>query len=194
MLPQSLFRMSVPNYVLPIQHRRSLSQMLTNEGDRVGELSFQQPVMLVFLRHFGCTFCREALADLSKERSYLEGNMGMKLVLIHMADNALAERYFQRYDLNGVAHISDPDCLFYTAFGLTKGNFQQLFGLRSWVRGFEAGILEGHGVGNRPLGDGFQMPGIFVLREGEVREAFIHKLASDRPNYVQLAECCRLPV
>ena len=182
------------DYTPPIRYRRVLSRMVTNEGTSVAELSFGQPVMVVFLRHFGCTFCREALSDLAKQRPHIEAETGIKLVLVHMADRALAERYFQRYDLEGVAHISDPGCEFYTAFGLTKGNFQQLFGLRSWVRGFEAGILDGHGVGSRQLGDGFQMPGIFVLFEGEVREAFVHKLASDRPDYSQLAECCRLPL
>jgi hypothetical protein len=42
------------------------------------------------------------------------------------------------------------------------------------------------------LGDGFQMPGVFVIREGEVREHFIHRLASDRPDYAKLVECCSL--
>ena len=167
-----------------------LGEMVTNEGQTIQEISDEQPVLLVFLRHFGCTFCREALADISKERSKIEG-MGSKLVFVHMTDNATAERYFNRYDLENAVHISDPDKVFYRHFGLLKGNFNQLFGLQSWIRGFSAGIVDGHGVGPQ-LGDGFQMPGVFVIYQGDIKESFIHKLASDRPDYVELAKCCQL--
>ena len=166
--------------------------MLTNTGESVGALSRKQPVMLVFLRHFGCTFCREALADIAGRRADIEAG-GTQLIFVHMSPPDVAERYFQRYDLPGVRHVSDPDCRFYREYGLVKGNFRQLFGLQSWIRGFNAGVVQGHGVGTQQLGDGFQMPGIFVVQAGEVRESYIHKLASDRPDYEGLARCCALP-
>jgi peroxiredoxin len=165
-------------------------EMLTNEGKSLQELSKEQPVLLVFLRHFGCTFCREALADISKERKNIE-EMGAKIVFVHMTDNTIADRYFNRYDLEGATHISDPDKRFYQGFGLIRGNFNQLFGLQSWIRGFSAGVIEGHGVGPQ-LGDGFQMPGVFVIYNNEVQGSFIHKLASDRPDYLKLAKCCEI--
>ena len=40
----------------------------TDQGSTVETLSRQRPVLLVFLRHAGCTFCREALADLAAQR------------------------------------------------------------------------------------------------------------------------------
>lgn len=165
-----------------------LKEMITSEGADLNDLSFRQPVLLVFLRHFGCTFCREALADIAQYRERIE-TTGAKIVFVHMTENEVAERYFNRYELPGIAHISDPECRFYTAFGLVKGNVTQLFGLQSWIRGFQAGIMEGHGIGPM-LGDGFQMPGVFVIQEGKVKESFIHKLASDRPDYLELARCC----
>jgi len=165
-----------------------LSRMVLNTGETLSDFSRQQPVLLIFLRHFGCTFCREALADLSKQRETIE-NQGFSIVLVHMATNDIAERYFSRYELDGALHISDPDCKYYAAFGLVKGNFTQLFGLSTWIRGFSAGVVAGHGLGPQ-LGDGFQMPGVFVIREGEVKESFIHKLASDRPDYIDLVKCC----
>ena len=169
-----------------------LAQMQTNTGQTIATMSEKRPVMLVFLRHFGCTFCREALADIAARQAEIEA-AGTQLVFVHMSPNEVAERYFQRYDLAGAVHISDPDCRYYRAFGLLKGNFRQLFGLQSWIRGFNAGVVNGHGVGTRQLGDGFQMPGIFVIQGGEVRESFVHKLASDRPDYEGLARCCALP-
>ncbi|MEM9884313.1 MAG: SelL-related redox protein [Bacteroidota bacterium] len=165
-------------------------RMHTQNRESVGDLSKRQPVLLVFLRHFGCTFCREALADIAERRLSVESS-GIKIVFVHMSENKLAERYFNRYDLAGIDHVSDPSCLYYAAFGLTKGNFTQLFGLKSWVRGFQAGVLNGHLVGAQ-LGDGFQMPGVFVISNGQVQNSFIHKIASDRPDYESLVECCVL--
>ena len=168
-----------------------LKKMTTNAGNSLEKLSNQRPVLLVFLRHFGCTFCREAMAELAERRAGIEAQ-GTHLIFVHMAENEIAERYFNRYNLSGVEHISDPKCTYYTGFGLTKGSFNQLFGLQSFMRGFTAGVVKGHGIGAQ-LGDGFQMPGVFVLRDGQVRESFIHKLSSDRPNYEELAKCCAVP-
>lgn len=169
-----------------------MGRMVTNEGMSVLGLSTQQPVMLTFLRHFGCTFCREALADIAKKRASIE-SMGTRIVFVHMTDTETAERFFNRFHLEGAVHVSDPECHYYAAFGLTKGNFTQLFGLQSWIRGFQSGVLQGHGVGPQ-IGDGFQMPGVFIIHDGEIRDAFIHKLASDRPDYESLVKnCCELP-
>jgi peroxiredoxin len=165
-----------------------MQEMTANTGESLTAISQQQPVMLVFLRHFGCTFCREALADISKKRSDIE-SQGTCIVFVHMSENEIAEEYFQKYNLPNAIHISDPTCRYYAAFGLSKGTFTQLFGLSTWVRGFSAGVVAGHGIGPQ-LGDGFQMPGIFIIAEGQVREQFIHKLASDRPDYQELVKCC----
>ncbi len=167
-----------------------LQMMQTNEGKSLYELSFDKPVLLVFLRHFGCTFCREALSDIAEQWEEIE-KAGSRLVFVHMTSDEVAERYFNRYKLEGVPHISDPDCKFYASFGLVKGNFTQLFGLQSWIRGFSAGVVSGHGVGPQ-LGDGFQMPGAFVIQDGQIKNSFIHKLASDRPDYIDLVKCCEV--
>lgn len=165
-----------------------LDQMITNTGLTLRETAAEHPVLLVFLRHFGCVFCREALSDIAKQRSEIEST-GTVIVFVHMTDHDIAERYFARYELHNVLHISDPECDFYRAFGLVKGNFNQLFGLHSWIRGFSAGVVAGHGAGPQ-LGDGFQMPGVFVVQNGEIRESFIHRLSSDRPDYEELLKCC----
>lgn len=169
-----------------------MAQMLTNEGTSVLEVSQQQPVMLIFLRHFGCMFCREALSDIAKKRALIE-EMGTKIIFVHLSDDATAEKFFKKYKLLPATYIGDPECRYYAAFGLTKGNFTQLFGLRSWVRGFQTVIVKQHGMAP-PIGDGFQMPGVFIIQDGDIQEAFIHKLSSDRPDYEKLVRnCCALP-
>lgn len=176
----------------PRIHKDVLAQMLTNEGTHLLAESQGKPVMLVFLRHFGCMFCREALSDISKRRSAIE-EMGTKIIFVHLSDEETAKIFFKKYKLNSVPRISDPDCRYYAEFGLTKGNFTQLFGLRAWMRGFQTAIVKQHGMAP-PIGDGFQMPGVFIIQDGEIQEAFIHKLSSDRPDYEKLVRnCCTIP-
>jgi peroxiredoxin len=167
-----------------------LSMMTTQNNSSVLSLSNQKPIMLVFLRHFGCQFCREAMDDLSKLRPQLSAQ-NTELVFVHMAENDVAEDYFRKFNLSGVHHVCDPNCRFYTAFGLVKGSFTQLFGLQSWIRGFSVQGKYGTEVGKH-LGDSFQMPGAFMLFEGEIRDSYIHKKASDRPDYYRMVNSCSL--
>ena len=37
------------------------------------------------------------------------------------------------------------------------------------------------------VGDGFQMPGVLLLKDGTIQRAFRHKTAADRPDYCELA-------
>ena len=170
-----------------------LEEMTTSRGDRLGKLTQEQAVMLVFLRHFGCVFCKEALADLAEQKEKI-AEKGVLMVFVHMSEDVVAEKYFREYNLEGVRHISDPEFRYYTAFGITKGGFSQLYSLRSWMRGFAA-KQEGHKLElSKALGDSTQMPGIFILKDREIRNKFIHKYASDRPDYNKLIENVVKPV
>lgn len=162
--------------------------MMTNKGESVIGLSQSQPVMLVFLRHFGCIFCREALKELSSKKNKLLKN-GVKPVFIHMSDPEIAYAYAQKYKLESESFVSDPSCHYYEHFGLVKGNFKQLFGLKNWIGGFEA-TMKGSMIGIKQIGDGFQMPGIFLLEDGKVVDQYIHRFAADKPDYDSLINCC----
>jgi len=163
----------------------ALAAAVTSTGQTIAQLSESKPVLLIFLRHFGCTFCREAMADVASQRSAIEAH-DVQIVLVHMADAPLAEAYLRKYNLTGIAHLCDPSQNLYKAMGLRRGTLGQLFGLKSWLRGFTAGILSGHLVG-KLAGDGFQMPGVFLISRGVVIKTFRHASAADRPDYAQLA-------
>lgn len=168
----------------------AVSEIITNTGKNIEEISKNQTVLLVFLRHFGCQFCRSGLDDLSKIRTRIE-ETGTELIFVHMATHEVAEAYFQKFNLSGVQHVSDPDCILYVDFGLVKGSTTQLFGLQSWYRGFTLGAKYGSEVGQH-LGDNFQMPGVFVIYNGFIKNSFIHKNVSERPDYFQLIACCTM--
>jgi peroxiredoxin len=165
-----------------------IQNVFTNTHESLEDLSFSKPVMLVFLRHFGCIFCREALDDIS-DKQYKIKDKNIDLVFVHMSANDIAEKFLSEYNFKDVKHISDPNCQLYAQFGLTKGNFGQLFGLSVWIRGFEL-KKKGIGYSKDQIGDSFQMPGIFVLKEGKIVNSYIHKTISDKPDYDTMIEAC----
>ncbi len=154
-------------------------------GASLMEMSREAPVLVVFVRHFGCTFCREALSDLSVQREAI-ARTGTQLVVVHMAEEDQASEFFEKYDLEDLPRISDPNRTLYRAFGLARGSLSALFGPKVWIRGIEAGIIKQHGIGPQ-AGDGFQLPGVFLIFHGEVLRTFRHQSAADRPDYVSLA-------
>ncbi len=160
-----------------------LSGALTSTGISLAELSRQQPILVVFLRHAGCTFCREALADLAAQRAAIEIT-GTKLALVHMGTAESFAAFSGGYGLSDVPAVSDPDRRLYRGLGLRRGRLSQLLGWSVWRRGASA-FFSGHRVG-RLEGDGTQMPGVFLLRDGRVAGRFMHSTAAERPDYVAL--------
>lgn len=170
------------SYTEPLS--KTLSRFRTQKGKNLLQLSNKQPVLVIFLRHFGCTFCREALADIKRKQDSIEGG-GTRLVFVHLAMEEQAQAYFEKVGLEDEHRISDPNGIMYNAFGLERAAFVQVLGWRSIKRRLQA-ILNGHGMG--PLvGDGFRMPGIFLINRAEIIKSYRHEDASDRPDYVSLA-------
>ena len=51
---------------------RSFGRRRTETGRTLLELLDESPLLLIFLRHFGCTFCRQTLDDVSRIRALVE--------------------------------------------------------------------------------------------------------------------------
>jgi len=161
----------------------AIERPATASGASLATLSADQPVLLVFLRHLGCTFCREAMADLAARRAAIE-SAGAKIAIVHQSSEADGRAFAARYGLDDAIQISDPSRVLYSAFELSRGRFSQLFGFRVWLRGIAA-LARGHGIGALK-GDVLQMPGAFVIHRGAVVRAFRHDSAADRPDYCEL--------
>ena len=160
----------------------------TQAGMSLAELSRAGPVLLLLLRHSGCVFCREALADAAAALPKIEA-AGARLVLVHQGTDDELRPLLERYRLERIDRVSDPTKEVYRGLEVPRGSFGQLFGPAVWGRGLAA-VLQGHGIG--PLvGDGFQMPGAFLIRDGRVVAAYRHAHAADRPDYGDLA--CGVP-
>ncbi len=166
---------------------QSLQQFSDQHGVTLAQRSDQQPIMLVFLRHLGCTFCMETLQDLRAQRSRIEAQE-VQPVLVHMSDDASARKRFAHYGLDDLPRVSDPGQKLYRAFGLTRGSLMQLMGPRVWLQGLRA-MFRGNTVG-KLQGDGFQMPGVFIVHKGKLIQSFRHAHAGDRPGYESMACAC----
>jgi peroxiredoxin len=153
----------------------------TNGGISLKDLSIENPVMLVFLRHTGCMFCRETLGDIAVQRRQIEAT-GTKVVLVHMGREPQSAKLFEKYGIGDMPRVSDPNRALYRAFGLGRGSAMQLFGPGVWLRAFVAAVINGHGTGSA-VGDVFQMPGVFLVYHGHVVRSFIHHSVADRPDY-----------
>lgn len=158
----------------------------TNRGQTLQEMSQIRPLLLVFLRHRGCPFCRETLADLKKQRHEIE-RTGFQIVLVQMDPDQAAHEFLYKYGLSDLPRISDEKKTLYRAFGLRRGELWNLVGPPVWWRGIKAIVLEANGIGLL-YSDPFQMPGVFAVYQGQVVRSFMHRRASDRPDFVKFVK------
>lgn len=178
--------MDAPNQVRDLAAgAKVLEDAVTSSGQRLLDLSAASPVLLVFSRHAGCTFCREGLAELARHRAAIESS-GVRIVVVHMGG---MDPLFAKFGLTGIERILDSTRQLYGTFGLKRGSWRQLFGWTVLKRGFFGGALMRYGIG-RVQGDSTQMPGWFLIQRGAIVRRFRHRSVADRPDYGVL--CTRL--
>lgn len=163
------------------QDQYPLELFETVNGENIAELSNKNPIMLIFLRHFGCPFCKDSMLRLNKYKFQLS-EKGIKIVVVYMVDEATAQPYLQQYELDDVLQVSDPEEIFYKSFKLKRGSFTQLFGLKVWLRWIELGVSKKL-FNTKPEGNVSQMPGIFLLKDGKIVEQFNYNSIADIPDY-----------
>jgi len=165
-------------------------QLATQRGQTLAELSNERPTIVIFLRHFGCTFCRETLADIARCYDAIKAS-NTQVCFVHMSDKKRASEVLSEYGLTDAHSISDPQRILYRVFGLRTGGFFELFGPKVFLRAVVA-FVAGTGVGKLE-GDGLQMPGAFLLHYGEIKKEDRHQSAADRVNLSKLGCVCGTP-
>jgi thiol-disulfide isomerase/thioredoxin len=164
----------------------ALASIRTESGVSLLELARASPVLLVFLRHFGCSFCRKAISDVAE----LQGELckrGVRPVFVHLGPPDLAKVYFEYYGLSDVERVNDPEAAVYRlpVFALGRKNpFLQAMNPVVWM-GWLKGAIFKHGIG-KIEGDGHQMPGIFFLKGAKIVRHFKYRTIADEPDYLKL--------
>ena len=158
----------------------------TESGCTLLDLVDERPVLLVFLRHFGCTFCRQAIDDVAQVRGKL-AERGVQVAFVHLGSPERAKPYFDYYKLSDVERVSDPDGALYRnpVFALARVNLLHMIRPAVWI-GWLRGAVFKYKIGLLKE-DIQQMPGVFFLKDREIATVFRHRTIADRPNYLGLA-------
>ena len=155
------------------------------DGQNLFDLSFKSQLLLVCVRHFGCTYCRETLADLSKQTEQIR-RAGLIPVVIHMGSTEQGNSMMRRYGLEGVCQISDPDRRLFRTLELPFGTLGQLVGIKTFWRALVEGVVFKFGFGSF-VGNGLQLSGAFIVKNGHVERAIRHESPAERTDFAELS-------
>ncbi|MGB6221411.1 hypothetical protein [Haloferula sp.] len=172
-----------PSREAPLTLEEAAKEYHLSSGETLEAAGKDQTLAMVFLRHFGCTFTRQILRELQSLKDEADRH-GARLVLVHMLEEGDESAYLE--PRKGIARIADPMCELYRAFGLGKGGFLELFGPHVIFR-MSVALIRGCGVGHL-AGDGLQMPGAFLYRDGKIISAQRAQTQADLPDLPRLFE------
>jgi hypothetical protein len=142
-----------------------------------------RPTLVVLLRSFGCTFCREAMADVAAAKHAIH-DAGANIAFVHGASSIEAAPWFTKYGLDDVMAISDPELAHYKAFGLSQLPVTSLVDPKAWARGAVCALS--HGFGSQSFEMMKQLPGVFLVQQDRVLSEYRHRSPADRPDYLAL--------
>lgn len=135
------------------------------------------PTVLVFLRHYGCLFYRQLVDDfaaaVAADPAYPD------VVFVYQGTVEQGPMFFGSL-FPGARALADPEGRLYAAFGVERGGFREMFGLRSWRCGLQA-ARQGHFI-NRKVGDPWTLPTVLVVRDGAVVWTHRGEHAGDHPD------------
>lgn len=174
----------------PPEHAHGLAEIvLADERGlpvRLGDLWREQPAVLVFLRHYGCVFCRDHAVKFHRARGEFEA-AGARLVAIGQGTPAQAAR-FRADQCVDLLLLSDPDRRSYAAAGAKVATLPELLGPRIIARGLARTIASRIPQGSIVVHQGkivdhpAQLGGVVVVApDGSVRYAHMSEDASDNP-------------
>lgn len=152
-------------------------------GSPLRQLDAGRPTLVVLLRSFGCTFCREAMSDVAAAKRAIR-DAGAEVAFIHGASEAEAAPWFDKYGLGDVMRVSDPELAHYKAFGLGRTTAGALVDPKVWVRG--AACALSHGFGMQTPAMMVQLPGVFLVQRDRILAEYRHRTGADRPDYLAL--------
>jgi peroxiredoxin len=136
------------------------------------------PLVIAFMRHFGCAFCREHLIRIGRTYDELRSAGGDAVAIFQYR----AEPTHSFCKSRGIPFdcFGDPTRKGYKAVGLELGKRNEYMGLRiyrHWFRAAKVGAFVG-----KPEGDIAQRPATFVVdRAGTVALAHYNVSSPDNP-------------
>lgn len=149
--------------------------------DQLGDAT----TLLVFLRHFGCVFCRETVAELRRASEAAD----FPPLLFFFQGTPTEGRAFLRRDWPTVRAVADPSLRFYEAFGVERMGWLDLLRPGLWTAELRA---RGKGIapGERS-GDIWRLPGVFLVRGDRILWAHAFRHPGDLPDFAAVPDRVR---
>ena len=174
----------------PPEHAHDLAEIVLVDDlgrpTRLGDLWREQPAVLVFLRHYGCVFCRDHAAKFHRARHEFEA-AGARLVAIGQGTPAQAAKFRTDQGVD-LLLLADPDRRSYAAAGAKVATLPELIGPKIVARGLARTIASRIPQGSIVVHQGkivdhpAQLGGVVVVApDGSVRYAHMSEDASDNP-------------
>lgn len=141
-------------------------------------LNTQKIVILHFLRHLGCLYCKNAVDQLYKLSTQDPGFP--RIIFVHQSPIDIGEAFFEKH-FPGASHISDPELSLYNLFGIQSLKGLRYLDPRMIFKGLKL-LLMGYsnrlGMGNVKL-----LSGTFLFLNGKLVWQHVAKRAGDEPNW-----------
>jgi peroxiredoxin len=154
----------------------------TGETVRLSSLWASRPLLLVFIRHFGCPQCKELLDFLAENTARLEtAGLGVAIITQGRVPETLE---FCRQYAPGRLCLADPQRAAYRAYQVERGGLRQTFlSPRVW-RANRRAARKGYRVELPPAGqDAMQMAALFVIGvDGHIRLPYYYDDIADHPS------------
>jgi hypothetical protein len=157
------------------------------EGTFADQFS-HDPTLLVFLRHYGCMFCREMVRDL-REISQRQADYP-QVVFVCQGTLEEGQTFFAHHWPQARAIVDEPR-KFYTALGLRRATIGEMVGIQVWTCSFRA-MSKGNFIG-KPVGDPWIMPGVFLVQDGEIQWSHHFRHQGDHPDWAAIPARLRNP-
>ena len=155
-----------------------------------------RPVVIAFVRHFGCLFCREQVAQLRDEIHHIHAH-GAELVVIGNGSRHFASAFREALKLDSPLYV-DTSRASYRALGMRRGIARTLGSWRTWLNLARA-LLKGARQKRLQMivrwwrqsvpvlipgehGDAWQLGGVLlVLPDGRIAYQYLSAIGGDHP-------------
>ena len=148
----------------------------------------EQPLLLAFIRHFGCPQCKVMLEELHECLPDMQRH-GIALAAITQGCVVETLEFSQKYAPN-ILCLCDPQHSVYAAYGLGRGNLIQTFLAPQIWRGNARALKKGYPPQMPPKGqDALLMSGLFIIgQDGRIRLPYYYDNIADHPPFALLLE------
>jgi peroxiredoxin len=173
-------------------HALGDATVLAPEGGsvRLGDLWSDRPAVLVWLRHFGCLFCKEQTAEFRARNEDIE-SAGARLAFVGNGGRRHALGFRDEF-CPDCTLLTDPKLTTYKLIG-ARGGLVNTLGPQAWGAGIRAFL--GGARQQKTQGHPFQQGGVLVITPGDtIAYAYLSKAAGDHPRVDDVIAAIPIPV